>query len=327
MLVPAALVVGAAALVALATQGRPAWMLVREGQANRLVIVADLALLFGLAGVLVGGGLLLVYRTRLGPGPEALPHPTTVIRLLPAGVATLTGISLFMMAVASFGGEEDGPTLPGEVAEAEEENGFLRMLGEWDGGFLMMNPDLGDEGDEGPLGPPVPLPYWLTSMGLLAAALAGATVWWWTRGRAVGAPVHAGPDPSGRAERDRVRGTIMDTIEAMLTDPNPNTAIRGAYARLLQGLQARGRGRKDHEGPREHLHRVLSTLDVRPDPLQKLIELFQLARFSSYDLTAAHRDEALAALRAVADDLADTPDVRQGPEAQRAPRISRVSDA
>lgn len=109
--------------------------------------------------------------------------------------------------------------------------------------------------------------------------------------------------PDGAA-REAAHGAVVGTIEAMLADPDPRTAIIGAYARLQQELATNDASRRDYEGPSEHLHRVLSTLDVRPAPLGRLIGLFELARFSQHSLTMAHRDEALSALHEVAEDLA-----------------------
>jgi hypothetical protein len=90
----------------------------------------------------------------------------------------------------------------------------------------------------------------------------------------------------------------------MLADPDPSTAIIGAYARLLEGLAACDVGRREHEAPLEHLRRTLTILRVRPEPLRQLIGLFEVARFSTHSLTGSHRDQALSALRAAATDLA-----------------------
>lgn len=110
--------------------------------------------------------------------------------------------------------------------------------------------------------------------------------------------------PADQAAREAAHGAVVGTIEAMLADPDPRTAIIGAYARLQQDLAANHASRKEYEGPTEHLHRVLSMLDVRPAPLADLIGLFEIARFSNHSLTGSHRDEALTALREVAEDLA-----------------------
>jgi hypothetical protein len=96
----------------------------------------------------------------------------------------------------------------------------------------------------------------------------------------------------------------MATIDTMLADPDPRTAIIGAYARLLEELEALGASRKAYEGPTEHLQRILTLLEVPSRPLQTLVRLFQVARFSEHTLTQNHRDEALTALREAASSLA-----------------------
>jgi hypothetical protein len=107
--------------------------------------------------------------------------------------------------------------------------------------------------------------------------------------------------------RAAAHGAFVTTIDAMLTDPDARTAIIGAYARLLESLEAIGAHREAYEGPTEHLHRVLRMLEVGPRPLRTLVGLFEVARFSEHSLTALHREEALTALREAATVLA-TPD-------------------
>lgn len=113
----------------------------------------------------------------------------------------------------------------------------------------------------------------------------------------------AEPDELAQA-REAMAVTVVHSIDAMLADPDPRTAVIGAYARLLEGLAACGLARYEHEAPMEHLRRVLSDLRVRPEPLRALTELFERARFSPHPLTDADRNVALAALRKAATDLA-----------------------
>lgn len=101
-------------------------------------------------------------------------------------------------------------------------------------------------------------------------------------------------------------------IDSMLADPDPKTAIIGAYARLLEGLAACDAARRDHEAPIEHLQRALSILPVGPRPLRQLTGLFEIARFSTHRLTESHRDQALDALHAASADLAAAPSTPAG---------------
>lgn len=173
-------------------------------------------------------------------------------------------------------------------------------------------PEPEDEPDDDGGGPDLGAlgPILLILLAIVAAAILGAIIWsWYSRREPRQSPT---PKPDGAADepdeatRAAMAGTVANTIDSMLADPDPRTAIIGAYARMLEGLAACDVGRLDHEAPMEHLRRALTALRVRPKPLHRLIELFELARFSSHQLTEAHRTEALGALRAAATDLAST---------------------
>jgi hypothetical protein len=138
---------------------------------------------------------------------------------------------------------------------------------------------------------------------VLAAVVAVAVVVGRGAGRRQRTAPAAAPDEFAQA-REAMAATVVGSIDAMLADPDPRTAVIGAYARLLEGLAACGLARYDHEAPMEHLHRVLLGLRVRPEPLHALTALFERARFSPHPLTGTDRDAALAALRQAAADLA-----------------------
>lgn len=109
-------------------------------------------------------------------------------------------------------------------------------------------------------------------------------------------------------DRARAAEAFGESIDAMLTDPDPRTGIIGAYAKLLEGLDRAGLPRRPEEAPLEHLHRCLATLEVPPGPLERLTELFVLARFSTHRMHEGHRLDALDALRAGLGHLAERPE-------------------
>lgn len=292
-----ALVLALTVLVALASQGTPAWTLMRQGRADRLRIVAELAPLWGIGLLAAVAVALLLQRASPGTPGGAPPLRAALLRALPATIVVLVVLSLLSIARAELvpgtGTEEGGaPPLesdrPGELMGINDDRNPNTREGE----ATSEGPELGDVPEtRGPLPP-------LILAALLAAVIAGILAWRWrTRAQAVEAPGDAEPDVA------RVRSAVDDTIDAMLGDPDPATAIIGAYARLLEGLAAAGAGRRPHEAPMEHLHRVLGAVRVRPGPTRALVELFAVARFSSHALTAAHRERALGALRDVAADL------------------------
>lgn len=112
-----------------------------------------------------------------------------------------------------------------------------------------------------------------------------------------------GPEPARPADPVAAGAGLAATLEAMLADPDPRTAIVAAYARLLDALHAAGYGRLAHEAPHEHLRRVLQPLGARPGPVHDLADLFVLARFGHATLGDEHRTAAIDALRAAVDDL------------------------
>lgn len=96
---------------------------------------------------------------------------------------------------------------------------------------------------------------------------------------------------------------LSDVLRAMLADPDPRTAVIGAYAQLLAALAAAGAPRRPEEGPHEHLWRSLGPLGIRRGPLHRLAELFVQARFTPRPVTAEHREAAIAALADALGDL------------------------
>jgi hypothetical protein len=303
-----ALVLALAALVAAASVDAPFRSLLQGGHAARLRILVDLVPVFLLgAGLAVAAALLV--RTRTGTLPDGPPFRTALRRFLPPAAAGVAVVSLLLIGTSDFGPREarTGTTV---LYRSEGRLSIPWSMSDWFEGLA-----LASEGRDDPERPMEigtlgdgRLSFSQIGLGLLAVLLGGAVLWYWQRHRARRNRVRDEDEEGGDEEaRERARGALADTIRAMLADPDPNTAIRGAYARLLEGLDERGRGRLQHEGPMEHLHRVLSTLRVRPAPLRELIELFELARFSPHMLGPSHRDRALLALRAVAADLEAAP--------------------
>jgi hypothetical protein len=141
--------------------------------------------------------------------------------------------------------------------------------------------------------------------GLTGLVVAGVVLV--LRGARVRRPSHRHPATSGRpalppdpvqVDEQRALEAFGESIDAMLTDPDPRTGIIGAYARLLEGLGAAGLPKRAEEAPLEHLRRSLETLQVPSAPLERLTELFVHARFSTHPMHEGHRLDALDALRA-----------------------------
>lgn len=328
-----AIVLALAGLVAVASHGTPVWTSLREGEANRSEILANVAVLGGVGLIAALAVTLIIHRALLANRPGAPPLRTTLLRALPIATIALAALALLRIArtplvteVADAGGVYVSCN-PGDVcvgadarAPSEREDPLdrpdrdRRDRDDANGADEPQAsaqpaedgaPDSGDDDDGG--GPDLSAlwPILLIVLGAIAAAIVVRSRY--TNRSAHREALHERDDRLPGPDQASARSAVARTIDAMLADPDPSTAIIGAYARLLEGLAACDAGRHDHEAPLEHLRRVLTTLHVRPEPLHRLIDLFEVARFSTHPLTESHRDQALDALQAAAADLAVVP--------------------
>lgn len=281
-------VVGGTSLAAL-TGHASAWATAREGVADPLDLLA----------VLVGAVLLTfiptwaVARRRLGRRPplDSVVPPAAVL----TAALTLFGISQLPLY----------PPLPAQGIAEEPDSTIIgvRLESDWVG------PAVRRRAEAAGLGAVLPAPdhatfvrYLLIVLLVSAVAAVAAIARSRRQPESVGTPPVLPAFDDG--ERARAHGAVLVTIDAMLEATDPRTAIIGAYARLLEELDATGAARFDYEGPQEHLRRILTRLAVQPEPLETLIALFEEARFSEHALTLRHRDAALRALETVAAGLA-----------------------
>lgn len=283
-------------------------MALREGYAERVELVALVLLLFA-AGTLAAGAVTVLVHRRITAG-RADPPPLrrTMVRALPLAAVTLSTLALLAIARVELELSAPPGTLrvqlvprgePGEpFGFTDTRNPTIRASEDTTGGdaeMLVLAPE-----------PPRSNTLALSVAGGLAVlilALVAAAAWKaYARRRARRARQQDAIDVT-EAEHAAVHGVLVATIDAMLADPEPRTAIIGAYARLLESLAAAGTGRLEHEAPVEHLQRALARVRVRPEPLRELIVLFEIARFSSHRLADEHRERALDALHAAATDI------------------------
>ena len=143
------------------------------------------------------------------------------------------------------------------------------------------------------------------------AALVGAVLWLvrWQGRRADRRPAFeaalTASEPAVDAQA--VDAAIESSIETLLRDPDPRLAIRAAYAVLLDALAEAGFPRHAAETPAEHLERCLRGLQVHPEPMRRLLDLFAVARFSTHPMTEHDRAAALDALQASRAQLVPAP--------------------
>jgi membrane protein implicated in regulation of membrane protease activity len=96
---------------------------------------------------------------------------------------------------------------------------------------------------------------------------------------------------------------LDETLDDLRRERDPRRAVIAAYARMEQTLGAHGLPRKVFEAPLEYLARVLRELRVGAGAIFALTELFERAKFSPHEIDVSMKDEAIAALVSVRDDL------------------------
>ena len=135
----------------------------------------------------------------------------------------------------------------------------------------------------------------LVTVGLVVLAVAA----WWFSGRA----------------RKRARGeletglaaavalAVDESLDDLRAEPDPRRAVIAAYARLERVLAAHGLPRRPAEAPLEYLGRMLAEVSVSDRAARALTDLFERAKFSQHAVGAEMKEQAIAALETVRDDL------------------------
>ena len=96
---------------------------------------------------------------------------------------------------------------------------------------------------------------------------------------------------------------IDDTLDDLRAEKDPRRAIIAAYARMERLFETYGVPRSPAEAPMEYLGRALLELRASGAALGRLTGLFQWAKFSSHDVDEVMREDAIAALTLVRDEL------------------------
>jgi hypothetical protein len=116
------------------------------------------------------------------------------------------------------------------------------------------------------------------------------------------------PDEEGGPEPlwEQLAYALDDSLDDLLAERDPRKAVIAAYARMERALGAAGVPRVPHEAPLEYVARALRDLDVGEDAVRRLTDLFERAKFSTHEIDEGMRDEAIAALVRVRDELRST---------------------
>ncbi len=136
----------------------------------------------------------------------------------------------------------------------------------------------------------------LVVSGVAAAAIAAFALSARARRRALG-----GDDTGALAEA--LADVLEETLDDLRAERDPRRAVIAAYARLERTLAAFGLPRRPAEAPLEYLERVLGALSVTAPSVRRLTMLFERAKFSQHEIGTQMKDEAIAALQTVQDEL------------------------
>ncbi|MGH9106263.1 MAG: DUF4129 domain-containing protein [Acidimicrobiales bacterium] len=155
------------------------------------------------------------------------------------------------------------------------------------------------------------LSWWPVLAGALVATMALVALWALRRRAAARsrppaeAPAEV-PAPTDLGEqRQEVVKVLDESLEAVEAEPDPRKAVIAAYARMERWMARAGLGRRLSEAPFEHLDRVVGLLGATVAVSATLAGLFERAKFDRRPCGPEMKQEALAALRRLRQELAD----------------------
>lgn len=100
---------------------------------------------------------------------------------------------------------------------------------------------------------------------------------------------------------------LADTLDDLRAERDPRRAVIRAYARLERTFAAHDVTREPHETAREFVDRALDRLGVSSFAVRRLTLLYERAKFSSHEIDARMKDDAIEALAGLRAELeADT---------------------
>lgn len=117
----------------------------------------------------------------------------------------------------------------------------------------------------------------------------------------------AGLETSDEELVGELAALIDDTLDDLRAEPDPRRAVIAAYARMERALAGYGLPRRAFEAPLEYLDRVAGDLHGRLPSARRLVfeltHLFERAKFSPHAIAQEMKDDAIATLSALRDEL------------------------
>ena len=111
------------------------------------------------------------------------------------------------------------------------------------------------------------------------------------------------PRPRAMRTAAELARALDATLDDLRADPDPRRAVIAAYAQMERALARAGLPRKPSEAPREYLHRALPAVGAGATSVERLTLLFERAKFSPHAIDAEMKEEAIAALESLRDEL------------------------
>jgi hypothetical protein len=108
---------------------------------------------------------------------------------------------------------------------------------------------------------------------------------------------------SAELPEEAVADAVGDAIDDLRREPDPRRAIVAAYARMERSLASHGFARRRWEAPLEYLSRVLLELRAGAEPVRRLTELFEQAKFARAEPPPQAKDEAIDSLVRIRNEL------------------------
>jgi len=96
--------------------------------------------------------------------------------------------------------------------------------------------------------------------------------------------------------RETLAEVLDETLDDLRNEPDPRTAVIGAYAHMERTLAARGVPRQESEAPVEYLQRILEVVSASGHSVRRLTRLFSRARYSPHEIDAEMKEDAIDAL-------------------------------
>jgi hypothetical protein len=109
--------------------------------------------------------------------------------------------------------------------------------------------------------------------------------------------------PRREALAEELAVALDEALDDLRVEADPRRAVVAAYARMERVLAAHGVARLDSETPEEYLDRALGKLPPSSEAIARLTGLYTQAKFSHHEIDPAMKEDAIAALEQVRDQL------------------------